>query len=259
MIFSVQRFLEDYLRGRGLHDGDQYAIKIANLYTRSRRSETRLGFMKRIRRVRTTFFRNNPQIARGKLEREVLGALDREFRGGQAGQPGLFAQPEAKAERARLRGMPKQSIGAILRSFQRGTVARNIDIFWNSRKAGKLRTRPEKIAQSLLIEFLSGVISRGKGNLFREVASGIGFVDIVVMLATTQHVVELKILKGKFSGPAQLATYMSNQGRRVGWLVVFDARKPSKKNPVPTVIQSPAGVINVIVVDINPVPPSRKK
>jgi hypothetical protein len=185
--------------------------------------------------------------------------LDSKFKGKTAELKYLFSRPEAQAERAALRKMPRRSIAVILQTFQRGTGARNIDMFWESRKAGKLRPRPEKIAQALLTEFVLGALSNGQGKIFREVASGIGFVDLAVMLSTTVHLVELKIQRGQFTGPAQLENYMVNEGRKSGWLVVFDVRSPSKKTPVPKVVEVASGTIRVIVIDINPVPPSRKR
>ena len=140
-----------------------------------------------------------------------------------------------------------------------GDRRRNIDMFWESRKAGKLRPRPEKIAQALLTQFVLGALSNGQGKIFREVASGIGFVDLAVMLSTTVHLVELKIQRGQFTGPAQLENYMVNESRKSGWLVVFDVRDPSKKTPIPKVVKVASGTIRVVVIDINPVPPSRQR
>jgi hypothetical protein len=259
MIFSIQGFLEDYLQRRGLSDGDQYAVRVANLYA-SRRSIGRDNdFLARLHRVRTSLFRNNKELSRDDVERQILAALDRKYKGKTAELRHLFAGKEAQTEQATLRRMPRRSIAAVLHAFQRGTGARNIDMFWESRKAGKLRPRPEKIAQALLTEFVLGALSNGQGKIFREVASGIGFVDLAVMLSTTVHLVELKIQRGQFTGPAQLENYMVNESRKSGWLVVFDVRSPSKKTPIPKVVKAAGGTIRVIVLDINPVPPSRQR
>jgi len=259
MIFSIQRFIEDYLQRRGLSDGDQYAVRVANLYASRRRIGRDKEFLTLLHRVRTSLFRNNRGLSRDNVECQILAALDSKFKGKTAELKYLFSRPEAQAERAALRKMPRRSIAVILQTFQRGTGARNIDMFWESRKAGKLRPRPEKIAQALLTEFVLGALSNGQGKIFREVASGIGFVDLAVMLSTTVHLVELKIQRGQFTGPAQLENYMVNEGRKSGWLVVFDVRSPSKKTPVPKVVEVASGRIRVIVIDINPVPPSRKR
>jgi hypothetical protein len=99
-----------------------------------------------------------------------------------------------------------------------------------------------------------------RGSAIREGTSGIGFVDVLVTFSSGLiHVVELKMLKGKdVPGPAQLATYMNHKRRREGWLVFFDARKPNAKQPVPTAFERAAGTIRTLLVEINPIPPSKR-
>jgi hypothetical protein len=122
-----------------------------------------------------------------------------------------------------------------------------------------LKKRPEKLGQELF-----GVFARTKlavrGSTIREGTSGIGFVDVLVTFSSgLVHVVELKILKGKdIPGPAQLATYMNHRRRREGWLVFFDARKPNAKQPVPTALERAAGTIRTLLIEINPIPPSKR-
>ncbi len=258
MIFSVQRFLEDYLRNRNLTDGDQYAIKLANLYARYRNENSGKGFLVRLHHVQTTFYRNNTGVNRHSLECQVLAALDQKFAKTKNVLADLFAEPSARSERLRLR-MPRRSIDTILKSFQRATQGRAIDTFWISRKAEKLRARPETIAQGLLSQFVLGVFSNGRGQLLREVNSGVGFVDVIVMLGTVHHLVEIKVQQNQFTGVAQLNSYMMNENRSTGWLVIFDARSQASKAPIPNLIKATSGTIKVIVIDINPIPPSRKK
>ncbi len=104
---------------------------------------------------------------------------------------------------------------------------------------------------------LKGVLD-GRGNVLREFASGVGYVDIGIFLSTL-HIVEMKILKtGALVGPAQLDQYLRNEGRTEGWLVVMDARRPDRKPPLPGVVRlTGRRIAHVIVVDINPRPPSR--
>jgi hypothetical protein len=72
------------------------------------------------------------------------------------------------------------------------------------------------------------------------------------------HVVELKVLKGNdIPGPAQLTTYMRHRHRNEGWLILFDARNGEARKPVPDRLQRASGTIRTVVIDINPVPPSR--
>ena len=122
-----------------------------------------------------------------------------------------------------------------------------------------MKNRPEKLGQELF-----GVFARTKlaarGSAIREGTSGIGFVDVLVTFSSgLVHVIELKMLKGKdVPGPAQLATYMNHKRRREGWLVFFDARKPSVKSVVPAVFKKASGAIRTLIIDINPVPPSKR-
>ena len=122
-----------------------------------------------------------------------------------------------------------------------------------------MKNRPEKLGQELF-----GVFARTKlaarGSAIREGTSGIGFVDVLVTFSSgLVHVVELKMLKGKdVPGPVQLATYMNHKRRREGWLVFFDARKQSVKRAVPAVFKNGSGMIRTVLIDINPVPPSKR-
>ena len=100
----------------------------------------------------------------------------------------------------------------------------------------------------------------GRGSAIREAVSGIGFVDVLVTFSSgLVHVIELKVLKGKqIPGPAQLATYMNHRRRREGWLVFFDARKPNGRRAVPAMFKRVSGTIRTVLIDINPVPPSKR-
>ena len=213
--------------------------------------------LRRIGHIRTTSFKNAPQVSRAAFEKRLLQSLNRRFKLSET--PDLFAEPVVKAERRRLQKMPRRSIRAVLLSFWRATQGRTVDAFWISRVAHKLQKRPETIAQSLLTQYILGVNLGRSGQVFREVVSGTGFVDLTVMFGTIAHLVELKVQTKQFTGPAQLDTYMVTEGRRVGWLIVFDARRPANKTPIPSFIKRQSGRINIIVVDINPVAPSRAK
>jgi hypothetical protein len=96
-----------------------------------------------------------------------------------------------------------------------------------------------------------------RGLTFREVLSGAGFVDFVVLLSRTPHLIELKIMREHYEGAAQLGTYMEKESRKEGWLVLFDARTHLNRTSIPLKTQVRGGVINNVVVDINPVSPSR--
>jgi hypothetical protein len=137
--------------------------------------------------------------------------------------------------------------------------SRTVDVFWQSRKSNRLQRKPEKIGQALLAIYLIGVIPHGsRGLVLREMASGIGFVDIGVILSSKLHLIEMKILSSKFVGVSQLQTYMKTEGGNEGWLVVFDARPLSRREPIPEFVKTGDGIVKVLTIDINPTAPSAK-
>jgi chemotaxis methyl-accepting protein methylase len=80
MIFSVQRYLEEYFNNRGLSDPDQYAVLLAKLYDRERSSKTVTEFLSAMKRIRTVFFRRNANLERDKFNRNILTLLDSKFK-----------------------------------------------------------------------------------------------------------------------------------------------------------------------------------
>lgn len=85
-----------------------------------------------------------------------------------------------------------------------------------------MRSRPEKIAQGLLAVFAKGVVG-SDGLVLREIASGIGFVDVGVSFGGVLHLIELKILASGTSLTSP-ATELFN---RLLWLdAVFSTPDP---------------------------------
>lgn len=80
MIFSVQRFLEDYFTRSGLVDTDQYAVSLANVYDRERSTKSVASFLKSAHRIRTAFYRQNHQLDRQEFESSILSLLDKKFK-----------------------------------------------------------------------------------------------------------------------------------------------------------------------------------
>jgi hypothetical protein len=91
--------------------------------------------------------------------------------------------------------------------------------------------------------------------VLREFASGVGFVDVGISFNGPLHLIELKVLKGQLLGARQLGQYMRLEARKVGWLLLIDARRAGRRAAIPSVIKVPEGVIRTVVVDVNPVPP----
>ncbi len=254
MIFSVQRFLEDHFERRGLADIDQYAVWVANIFERlgPRASEETLA--RALGRLHTAFFRRNHDLARKKFEAQLAATLRRRFPKKKENDATFkgFKRGLSPA-RARLRAR-RRSIVALLSEFKRAVEARAVDAFWVSRKKHRLQSRPEKIAQGLLAVFAKGVVG-SNGLVLREIASGIGFVDVGVSFGDVLHLIELKILKGQLTGANQLATYMETEGRDRGWLVLIDARRNRHQDAVPIKVDTPAGLISTLIIDVNPAPP----
>ncbi len=161
-----------------------------------------------------------------------------------------------QVERKRLQSLPRVTIGELINKYKLAIEARAVDSFWLSRKKGQLRRRPEKIAQSHFALFTKGVLDGRAGIVLREFSSGIGVVDIGVIFYSTLHLVEMKILKAKFTGAEQLEQYMRTEGRNEGHLLVIDTLKPSSKFELPARFESSSGTIKVYRVDVNPIPPS---
>jgi hypothetical protein len=80
MIFSIQRFLEDYFHRCGFKDSSQYAVSVAALYDRERHRKDVPSFLAAMKRLRTTFFRRNESIQRPVFEKRILAILDTEFK-----------------------------------------------------------------------------------------------------------------------------------------------------------------------------------
>jgi hypothetical protein len=148
----------------------------------------------------------------------------------------------------------------MLEEFRNTVEAEAVNSFWASRTDGKLTSRPEKRGQEMLGVFASARFA-GHGAAIREATSGTGFVDVLVTFSSgLLHVVELKMLKdATVPGPTQLETYMKHKRRREGWLVLFDTRRWNRRRPIPATIKRASGTIRTVIIDLNPVPPSKRR
>jgi hypothetical protein len=80
MIFSIQRYLEDYFNRCGMADLDQYAVSLAKLYDRERHRKTAPAFLSAMKRIRTSFYKRNSSTPRATVERKVLTVLDNKYK-----------------------------------------------------------------------------------------------------------------------------------------------------------------------------------
>jgi len=255
MLFTIQTYLEEYLSKRHLVDSDGYAIKLANLYFYRRSDGDTAQFLRKVSRIKTVMFVNAGITNRAEFERALVGRLDNQFKKKLTADNPTFPGG-TEEERKSLARLPRVTIEILLEEFRQAIEARAIDVFWQSRKKGVLMPNPETIAQALFALFTKGVLLNRSGVVLREMNSGIGFVDIGVMFSSVLHLVEMKILTGKFTGVEQLGQYMKTEKRNKGALVVLDALKPGNKLDLPQSIVISSGIVRVYSVDINPVPPS---
>lgn len=258
MIFAIQRFLEDRFDHRGLSDIDQYAVALANKYVTDRRGKSKPQFVASVRRIRTVFFKRNRKLNRGAFEAEIVGVLDRHFLKKKTRLAPAEFPGGVQRERQHLRKQ-RRNIRHLLTEFKSALESRAVGNFWLSRKAGRLRQRPEEIAQGLLALFFKGVLLHGGGYVLRELESGTGYVDLSIALSRVLHLIEMKVLRGQFEGVAQLVVYMKQERRREGWLVVIDPRLAHRRSELPQTVKTAAGVVRIVAIDINPIPPSRAR
>ncbi len=100
--------------------------------------------------------------------------------------------------------------------------------FWRRHGEVLLRGTPYQEAAPHLafMAYLQRIATSG-GRIEREFAIGTGRADLVVEYGGRRDVIELKIMRGKYTLPdglAQVARYAKRLGRPVGYLVIFDPK-----------------------------------
>jgi hypothetical protein len=80
MLFTIQAFVEDYLKRRNINDADGYALHVANMYYHHRASLDKAKFLRKLRAIKTLLFTINPIENRTAFEDELLGRLDNLFK-----------------------------------------------------------------------------------------------------------------------------------------------------------------------------------
>ena len=90
----------------------------------------------------------------------------------------------------------------------------------------------ESVGQHLLATYLDAYVQMVGGDMYLELPTGRGRMDLVVFHKNRKYIVEIKLWQGAQSyegGKAQLAAYLKSEGVSEGYYVVFDHRK----NPNP--------------------------
>lgn len=96
------------------------------------------------------------------------------------------------------------------------------------REAFKISETPqEATGQYMLMAYLDVVVRQVGGDLFSEVHSGEGRLDLIIVHKGHRYVVETKIWRGPVAfeeGLTQLTDYLEQEGQGEGYYVVFHAR-----------------------------------
>ena len=95
-------------------------------------------------------------------------------------------------------------------------------------------TPHEYVGQYLLFAYLDQFVRLVGGNMYLEVQTGRGRMDLLILHNARKYIVETKIWEGDLlyeAGKEQLAKYLSIENANEGYYVVFDHRK----NPEPRV------------------------
>lgn len=95
-------------------------------------------------------------------------------------------------------------------------------------------TPQEYVGQHLLYAYLDQFVNIVGANMFLEVQTGRGRIDLLIVHNQRKYIVETKIWEGDRyyqAGKKQLAAYLKLENAREGYYVVFDHRN----NPVPRV------------------------
>ena len=90
----------------------------------------------------------------------------------------------------------------------------------------------ESIGQHLLATYLDAFVRTVRGNMYLELPTGRGRMDLVVLHRDRKYIVEFKIWgseRAYQSGKKQLAAYLQSEAASEGYYVVFDHRE----NPEP--------------------------
>jgi hypothetical protein len=72
--------LEDYFHRCGFSDPDQYAVNLAALYDRKRHPGAAPAFLLAMKRLRTSFYKQNSRLVRPAFEKRILKLLDDNFK-----------------------------------------------------------------------------------------------------------------------------------------------------------------------------------
>ena len=100
-------------------------------------------------------------------------------------------------------------------------------------------TPQEYVGQHLLYAYLYQFVRVVQGEMFLEVQTGRGRIDLLILHASQKYIVETKVWEGERSyqsGKRQLAAYLKLEGIVEGYYIVFDHRQqPEPRSEIDTV------------------------
>ena len=89
------------------------------------------------------------------------------------------------------------------------------------------QTPQESVGRHLLLTYLDGFVQAVGGNMYLEVQTGRGRIDLCIIYNQRKYIVETKIWRGELhyqAGKQQLAAYLKLEKAIEGYYVVFDHR-----------------------------------
>lgn len=131
--------------------------------------------------------------------------------------------------------------------------------FWTSDMGNhKWISRPEYHAQRLLFTFLRAKLD-SSALIFEELDTGAGRLDLLVAFSVSEkYIIELKMCGAPYSlkyakkGFGQIQHYMENRDVKLGYLLIFDARKRDFNKNIPADEIATDYRIEVKVIDVRP-------
>ena len=89
------------------------------------------------------------------------------------------------------------------------------------------QTPQESVGRHLLLTYLDGFVQAVGGNMYLEVQTGRGRIDLCIIYNQRKYIVETKVWRGELhyqAGKQQLAAYLKLEKAIEGYYVVFDHR-----------------------------------
>lgn len=233
----VQGYVLDVLQAVGLSDGDNYSSRLTDVIVATFESGRSLN-RDELAAVKTSNFGLNREKKRRFVDRITSGI-------------------EKRVADANLQSSaPEPQI--LLDGFIAHVKRQGIDAFWASRGKGILKEKPENQAEILLSAYIAGEFSDSDNFAFRQVHSGTGIIDVLLVVDGKRYVIELKVLRPGEApvGSEQLAQYLDTEELEAGWLIVFDASPDSSSSAEWEQQQVGGKTVHRRILPINPAPPS---